>query len=139
MSPRTIFLSRLIGLYYIVAALCMLLRGRTYVGTVTLLLQDAPLMFFIGVVTLTAGLAMVLAHNLWSSGALPVIVSLVSWVTVIKGVLFLALTPDAQSAVFLKGLRYEDFFYLYASVSLAIGVYLTYGGFRETLPISAPR
>lgn len=134
MSPRTLFLSRLIGLYCIVAALSMLLRGQAIVGTVTLLLEDAPLIFFVGVVTLSAGLAMVLAHNVWSGGAIAVIVSLVSWVTLIKGVLFLTLTPEAEMEFFLKGLRYQEFFYLYAAISLAVGVYLTYGGFRKNLP-----
>jgi vacuolar-type H+-ATPase subunit I/STV1 len=132
MSPRTLFLSRLIGLYCIVAALSMFLRGEAIVGTVTLLLRDAPLMFFVGVVTLSAGLAMVLAHNVWSGGALAVIVSVISWVTLIKGVLFLTLTPEAETAFFLTGLRYQEFFYLCAAISLAVGVYLTYGGFRKS-------
>ena len=132
MSPRTLFLSRLIGLYCIVAALCMFLRGQAIVGTVTLLLRDAPLMLFVGVVTLSAGLAMVLAHNVWSGGALAVIVSAISWVTLIKGVLFLTLTPEAEAALFLTGLRYQELFYLYATISLAVGVCLTYGGFRKS-------
>jgi hypothetical protein len=131
MSPRTLFLSRLIGLYCIVAALAMFVRGQAMVGTVTLMLGDAPLMFFLGVVTLSAGLAMVLAHNLWSGGALPVIVTVVGWLTLIKGVLFLTLTPEAETELFLKGLHYRGFFHFYAAISLAIGVYLTHGGFRH--------
>ena len=129
MSPRTLFLSRLIGLYCIVAALSMFLRGPALVGTVTLLLKDEPLMFFLGVVTLSAGLAMVLAHNRWSGGALAIIVTLIGWGTLIKGVLFLTLTPETEAALFLKGLHYREFFHLYAAISLAIGVFLTHGGF----------
>jgi hypothetical protein len=131
MSPRTLYLSRLIGLYCIVAALAMFLRGQTMVDTVTLLLWDAPLMFFLGVVTLSAGLAMVLAHNHWSGGALPIIVTVVGWVTLIKGVLLLTLAPEAEAALFLQGLRYREFFHLYAAISLAIGIYLALGGFRK--------
>jgi hypothetical protein len=33
---------------------------------VTLLLRDAPLIFILGVVTRSTGLAMVLSHNAWS-------------------------------------------------------------------------
>jgi len=36
MSPRTVFLSRLIGLYCIVAALSMFLRGQSMLSTVAL-------------------------------------------------------------------------------------------------------
>lgn len=129
MSPRTLFLSRLIGLYCIIAALSMFLRGQTMVDTVTLLLNDSPLMFCLGVVTLSAGLAMVVAHNIWSGGALAIIVTLIGWVALIKGALFLALTPEAEAALFMKGLHYREFFHLYAAISLAFGAYLTYGGF----------
>ncbi|MGC1387981.1 MAG: hypothetical protein WA807_08260 [Steroidobacteraceae bacterium] len=129
MSPRTVFLSRLLGLYCIVAALSMFLRGPTLVDTVTLLLTDTPLMFILGVVTVSAGLAMVLAHNIWSGGALPIIVTLIGWLTLVKGVLFLGLTPEAETAWFLKGLHYRELFHLYAAISLAIGAYLTHGGF----------
>jgi len=132
MSPRTVFLSRLIGLYCVVAALTMFLRGPDMVGTVTLLLRDAPLIFFVGVVTLCAGLAMVLAHNVWSGGALPVIITLLGWASLIKGVLFLTLTPEAETSFFLKELHYQEFFHLYAAISLAVGAYLTYRGFTKS-------
>jgi vacuolar-type H+-ATPase subunit I/STV1 len=131
MSPRTLFLGRLIGLYCILAALVMLLRGQATVDTVTLLLRDAPLMFVLGVLTLFAGLAMVLAHNVWSGSALAVIVTLVGWATLIKGLLFMILTPEAEAAVFLKGLHYQESFRLYAALSLAAGAYLTYRGFGK--------
>ena len=35
-------------------------------------------------------------------------------------------------ALFLQGLRYREFFQLYAAISLAIGIYLTLGGFRKS-------
>jgi hypothetical protein len=92
----------------------------------------SPLMFFLGVVTFSAGLAMVLAHNHWSGGALPIIVTVVGWATLIKGVLLLTLAPEAEAALFLQGLRYQEFFHLYAAISLAIGIYLTLGGFRKS-------
>jgi hypothetical protein len=132
MSPRTLFLGRLIGLYCILAALFMFLRGQASVDTVILLLRDPPLMFVLGVVTLCAGLAMVLAHNAWSGGALAVIVTLVGWATLIKGLLFLILTPEAETALFLKALHYQELFRLYAAILLAVGVYLTHGGFKKS-------
>jgi hypothetical protein len=132
MSPGTLFLGRLIGLYCILAALCMFVRGQATVDTVTLLLRDAPLMLVLGVVTLAAGLAMVLAHHSWSGGAFAVIVTLVGWVTLIKGMLFLTLTPEAETAIFLKSLHYAQLFRLYAAGAFAVGVYLTYGGFTKS-------
>jgi hypothetical protein len=68
MSPCTIFLSRLIGLYCIFIALSMMARRQATVETVTALLQNPSMMLILGVITLAAGLAMVLAHNIWSGG-----------------------------------------------------------------------
>ena len=124
MSPRTIFLSRLFGLFCILAALSMIVRGRATVDTLALLLADAPLMYMVGVILLVAGLAMVVAHNIWSGGALPV-------VTMIKGLLFLILTTTADTALYLNILHYREYFYGFAAFSLAVGVFLTYGGFRK--------
>ena len=132
MSSRTIFLSRLIGLYCIVIALSMMTRRQATVETVTALLQNPSMMLIVGIITLAAGLAMVLAHNIWSGGALAVIVTLVGWITLVKSLLFLFLPPEMEAALFLRQLHYQQLFYLYGAISLVLGVYLTYGGFKST-------
>jgi hypothetical protein len=130
MSPRTVFLSRLIGLYCILVALSMISRRQATVETVTALLQSPSMMFALGVITLAGGLAMVLAHNIWSGGALVVVVTLVGWITLIKSLLLLFLPPDTAAGFFLVQLHYQQFFYLYGALSLALGVYLTSAGFK---------
>jgi hypothetical protein len=132
MSPRTIFLSKLIGMYCIVIALSMMTRRQATVETVTALLQNPSIMLIVGIITLAAGLAMVLAHNIWSGGALVVIVTLVGWITLIKSLFFLFLPPEMEAGLFLGQLHYQQLFYLYTSVSIVLGVYLTYGGFKST-------
>jgi len=131
MTSRTVFLSRLIGLYCILAALSMVTRKETIIETVTALLHDSPLMFILGVLTLIAGLAMLLAHNVWSGGASAVIVTLVGWITLLKGLMFLVLPPALETDLFLNKLRYAELFYLYMAISLVIGIYLTYAGFTS--------
>ena len=131
MSSRTIFLSRLIGLYCIVIALSMMTRRQATVETVTALLQNPSMMLIVGIITLAAGLAMVLAHNIWSGGAFAVIVTLVGWITLVKSLLFLFLPPEMEAGLFLGQLHYRQLFYLYTVISLVLGVYLTYGGFRS--------
>ncbi|MGA8214235.1 MAG: hypothetical protein WB799_11620 [Candidatus Sulfotelmatobacter sp.] len=131
MSSRTIFLSRLIGLYCIVIALSMMTRRQATVETVTAILQNPSMMLIVGVITLAAGLAMVLAHNIWSGGALAVVVTLVGWITLMKSLFFLFLPPELETRLFLQQLHYEQLFYLYTAISLVLGVYLTYCGFRS--------
>ena len=131
MSSRTIFLSRLIGLYCIVIALSMMTRRQATVETVTALLQNPSIMLIVGIITLAAGLAVVLAHNIWSGGALVVVVTLVGWITLIKSLFFLFLPPEMEAGLFLGQLHYRQLFYLYTAISLVLGICLTYGGFRS--------
>jgi hypothetical protein len=85
-----------------------------------------------GLMAVTAGLAIVLGHNVWSGGAAPVIVTLIGWAALIKGALLLLLSPAAAADVFLGGYHYAQLFYFYAAVSLLLGIYLTYAGARST-------
>ncbi len=132
MSPRTVFLSRLIGLYMILVSLSMAAHKQATVETITALVHNSPLVFLTGIIAVVAGLAIVLGHNAWSGGALPVTVTLVGWVTLVKGALLLILSPEAESRFFLEGLHYVQLFYVYAAIALLLGVYLTYSGIRST-------
>jgi len=131
MSPRTLFLSRLIGLYCILVALSMMTRKQATLESVTALLRDPSMMFILGLITLAVGLAIVLAHNIWSGGALVVVVTLVGWITLIKSLFFLFLPPEMEAGLFLGQLHYRQLFHMYTAFSLVLGVYLTYGGFKS--------
>ena len=131
MSPRTLFLSRLIGLYCILVGLSMMTHSQATVETVTALLQNPSMTLILGVITLAAGLAMVLAHNIWAGGTLVVVVTLVGWMALVKSLFFLFLPPEMEARLFLQQLHYQQLFYLYGAISLALGVYLTYGGFKS--------
>jgi hypothetical protein len=131
MSPRTIFLSRLIGLYCILVALSMITRRQATLESVTAILHNPSMIFIVGIITLAGGLAMVLAHNIWSGGALAVVVTLVGWIALIKGLFFLFLPSEVEAGFFLQQLHYQELFYFYGAVSLVLGVYLTYGGFTS--------
>jgi hypothetical protein len=76
MTSLTVFLARLIGLFAIFVPLSMVVHKRVMVETTTALLRNGPLLLITGMVGLVAGLAMVLGHNVWSGGALPVVVTL---------------------------------------------------------------
>ena len=131
MSALTRFLARLLGLYCILVGLSMFAHKRASVEMVTALVHSPAALFTTMVFTLAAGLAMVLGHNVWSGGALPVVVTLVGWLTLIRGLVLLFLTPGTVGDLPVA-LHYEQLFYLYAAIALILGVYLTYGGFRST-------
>lgn len=96
------------------------------------IIRDPPLLFIGGLMAVTAGLAIVLVHNVWSGGALPIIITVIGWVILIKGLLLLILSPETESRVFIVGLHYEQHPNLYATFALLLGAYLSYAGFRST-------
>jgi hypothetical protein len=124
MLPLTIFLGKFIGLYCIIVALAMMAHEQSAVAAVNALIRNPPLLLFAEVLGLAAGLAMVLGHNIWSGGALLVVITLLGWPIAIRGAVLLALPQDAVIKFF-EALRYEERFYVYMGVTLALGLFLT--------------
>jgi heme/copper-type cytochrome/quinol oxidase subunit 3 len=133
MTPRTIFLSRLIGLYCLLVVGSLGLHRQAAVDTVSALLHNLPLMWLASIITLLGGLALVLAHNRWSSGAPAAIVTLVGWAALLKGLFFLLLPAGAGTEFILKVFGIPQLFYVCLAPSFAIGLYLTYAGFTAKL------
>jgi hypothetical protein len=96
-------------------------------------IADKPLMLTYAMISLAIGLAMILGHNVWSGGLLPVVVTLVGWLILAKGLLLLFVTPEALTEFF-ERMQYGEHMYLYVAPSLVIGLYLTWAGF--TTPTS---
>ena len=128
MSPLTIFLPKLLGLYCVIAALAMMTRKQSTVATLKALIANPPLLLLVEVLGLAGGLAMIIGHNIWSGGALPVVVTLVGWLMAIRGAGLLALSPSATMKLF-EALRYDQLFYFYMGATLLLGLYLIYAGF----------
>jgi ribose/xylose/arabinose/galactoside ABC-type transport system permease subunit len=132
MSSRTTFLSRLIGLYLVLISLAMLTHKQSTIESMTALMHNPPVLFVTAVFAMAAGLAMVLGHNVWSGGVLPVVVTLTGWMMLTKAALLLFLSPEAANGLFLTCLHYQQLFYPYTAFSLFLGLYITYAGFKST-------
>jgi hypothetical protein len=74
-----------------------------------------------------AGMAIVLAHQMWSGGPLPVVVTLLGWVILIRGVVLLLLPPPATVRL-VEWFRFDEFFYPYLGFAAGLGVYLAVHG-----------
>jgi hypothetical protein len=132
MPARTIFLAKLIGLYCIVIAVAMSIDKPATVNAIVALVGSPPLVFLVGLIVVAAGLAMVLSHNVWRGSALAVAVTIIGWLTLVKGALFLFTPAPAAGGFIVWGAAYERWFYLDVALAFALGIYLTYAGFRAT-------
>ena len=125
MSRLTVFLARSIGLFTVLLVVAFLTRGSAIIETTV---ADRPVMLVYAITSLAMGIAMVLGHNVWSGGALPVAVTLVGWLILAKGLLLLFLAPEAVSGMF-EQMQYAEHYYLLLAPALVIGLYLTWAGF----------
>src|SRR6516162_3010869 len=128
MAARTIYLSRLIGLFTLIVTLSMLADRPQALEMIRTVVQNRPALIILGVLGTAAGLAIVLGHQVWSGGALPVLVTVLGWVFLIRGAVLLYLSPEA-TAHLVDRFRFEDLFYVYLGLTMALGLYLTVRGF----------
>lgn len=128
MSPRTIYLSRLIGLVALIVSVSMLIDKPRTMEMMTALLQDRSALIIVGVLGTTAGMAIVLGHQRWSGGVLPVVVTLLGWILLIRGAVLLFL-PRATVVRLIEWFRFDRYFYAYLGFGAVLGLYLTIHGF----------
>jgi uncharacterized membrane protein len=127
MSPLTRYLSRLLGVFLLVTAV----SEWTQPGLLTIvapgMIGQPALWWVSGMLTFAGGLAIVLGHNVWSDPAAAV-VSLLGWITAIKGA-GLLLIPAAGWKAVLDAMHYPSHFGIYTILPAVAGAYLTYAGF----------
>ena len=130
MSLTTVFLGRLLGLYLIAIAVAILASRRRALATLDEMARSGPWMLFSGMVATAAGLAIVLGHNVWTGGALAVVVTLFGWAALLKGVSLLLVPPEQMAAAY-KGVGFERFFHAWMRVVLALGLLITLDAFAS--------
>lgn len=134
MSRLTVFLARLIGLFIVLLVVALLVRGGAMIAAAV---ADGPVMLCYAIISLGIGLAMVLGHNVWSGGPLSVVVTIVGWLILAKGLVLLLVTPQALVGV-LARMHYGEHIYLYLLPTLVLGLYLTWAGYAARGFSSSP-
>jgi hypothetical protein len=129
----TAYFARLLGLWALLTSICMLVNP----ASVSVLFQSPASVFATGLVLVVVGLAIVLAHNVWSGGVLQVVVTILGWLTLLKGLHFLLMTPSAQAA-FYDAIHYDQYSSVYGGIGVVIGLVITIAGFRTANRVTAP-
>lgn len=93
----SLFLARLMGPAAIVMGAAMLINPVNMREMANDFLEHRGLIFLAGILTLVAGLAIVLTHNVWVAGW-PVIITIVGWLSVVGGI-FRIVFPDSVKSI----------------------------------------
>jgi hypothetical protein len=128
MSLMTIYLGKLLGLYMVAIAVGMLVNHRRTMAAIDEMARSGPWMLFSGMVASGVGLAVVLGHEVWRGGALPVLVSAMGWAALLKG-LTLLLVPGERVAAVYRGAGFERYFRTWMVAVLALGLWMTWLAF----------
>jgi hypothetical protein len=92
----SIFLAQLIGPVALVAAIALFLNAAAYRAMAQEFLHSPALIYLSGLLTMTAGLAIVLNHNVWTADW-RVIITLFGWAATLGGALRIALPEQVKS------------------------------------------
>lgn len=115
------------GPLFIAVAVALLINRHTVAGLVTGVLNTPEFIFFSGIFTLLAGLAIVRAHNIWSA-EWTVLVTVIGWLCVIGGFIRIV-WPEHVSSLRDRMMGSENAITAWALVTLLLGAFLTAKGY----------
>jgi hypothetical protein len=128
---RSIYLAKLIGPVTVAMGVGMLLNAPIFRILAEQFLSSYALIFLAGLLTLTAGVALVLAHNVWVADW-RVIITILGWLGVIGGIGRI-IAPDLVVRVGSAVISQGSWLLIFAGlVVLALGCVLSYFGYADT-------
>ena len=132
---RSHFLAKLIGPVFVVGGLGMLFNTDPFRAMFERSLHDHMLIYLTGVLSLPAGLAIVVLHNEWK-WRWPVMITVIGWLMVIGGIVRM-LAPQMIETHGLSLISYPNFFIIDGGIALLLGVLLSYFGYLDPPQLSA--
>jgi hypothetical protein len=125
----SIFLAKLIGPVLLVLGTGMLVNGKAFRPVIDEIVRNRAVVVLFGLMTMSAGLAVVLTHNVWVADW-PVLITILGWLSLIAGG-FRLLTP--QDAIKFGRKMYEQSNGLFAGavIWVAIGAVLCFFGYLQ--------
>jgi len=127
MPPLTLFLAKLLGAVLITMAAVLAARGPAIAQLAKRMISDAGTVMLAGLLRIGLGLAIMIGHDIWTGGALPVAVTLFGWALYFSGLLLLLASPERLIAM-VDGMKLERNLPAYALGVGLVGLYFLGAG-----------
>jgi uncharacterized membrane protein len=124
---NSVFLARLIGPLMLTVGIGIFVNGATYRILADEFLRSRALIYLSGLLTMTAGLALILTHNVWRADW-PVIITILGWLAAIGGAVRI-IAPQGTERVGRQMLKYKHGLTIAGAVWLAVGAVLCLFGY----------
>jgi hypothetical protein len=119
-----LFMARIIALIYIPMGVAMMtgqLKGKEVLSSYE---KSAAFTLFVGIFAVVFGVFLVQNHNIWVMDW-PVLITLLGWIAVIEGVIFIAF-PKTMLSIVKRISKYEK---VWGPFAIAFGLLFGYFGF----------
>ena len=124
---NSVFLARLIGPLMLMVGIGIFVNGATYRMLADEFLRSRALIYLSGLLAMTAGLALILTHNVWRADW-PVIITILGWLAAIGGA-FRIIAPQGTERVGRQMLKYKHALTIAGAVWLVVGAVLCLFGY----------
>ena len=125
------YLARLIGPLLLAIGVGMLVNAPVYRVLGAQFLQSAALIYLSGILALLAGIAILLAHNVWAADW-RVIITVLGWLAAIGGAVRI-IVPQFVQSVGGAVIHFATLPFIGGVIVLALGGVLSFFGYRDTI------
>lgn len=126
MLEISIFLAKVLGGFMLVSGLSMLIKNKSLSKIIREVTKGESTEYIIGgVFNLIIGLLLVAIHNLWQMPLYILLITLIGWITLVKGIVHLLL-PDKNIDAMIKAFDNKTWFITSGVVFILIGLYFLY-------------
>jgi hypothetical protein len=129
MTQLTLYLARLYGVGLLLMCGIFVARPDAALAAIRSIAGSPGLLLLAGLFALFSGVAMVIGHNRWSGGVVTVVVTVLGWLSLIKGVVVLAAPPGFLATLY-GAIGYPGSFTMVMAVAGLFSLWLTWAAFR---------
>jgi hypothetical protein len=125
--PTSLFLAKLIGPLFLAVGVGLIANAAVYKKLAEEALASLALIYLSGLLAMTAGMAIVLSHNVWALDW-RVLITLLGWLAAIGGAVRIVM-PQGTQRIGRKFLKHPQGLIIAAAIWLAVGAVLCFFGY----------
>lgn len=116
--------AKILGTYFIISGVFLIFRGKTIPALLKDFFDHPAVVYLAGVILIFLSSLLLIQSNVWD-GTWRVLVTILSWVVLFKGLAYIFIPETLHKIVTKKVLRSLN---LYGLVAIAVGLFLFYLG-----------
>jgi hypothetical protein len=96
----SLIIGQVLGIFFVIAGIAMVVNSKATAGAIEESMAHKGIVFMWGLLALLMGAVIVVLNNAWTSG-LPLLITILGWLAIIKGA-FILLAPGAAASLYKK-------------------------------------